>query len=184
MIDLLLSQLEGVQPASAGWRAQCPHHQDRNPSLFINPGEKGWLVYCHTGCNINDIMADVGMRVSQLFYEQRGRDGDTAFAGLRDLVNRTQPPDLWYLDRFDDVAWRALVDQGPVSEDTLNAYVAAGVESYELAGMLFPQAMRYWVILRDGFLHTWLGTAQWNQLRNVTAQRMWSVWTEQERTRV
>ncbi len=104
-IAQLIDQLEDVHANGAGYTARCPSHEDRSPSLSINPGNKGWLIHCHAGCYIGDILSHVGLRVADLFYDSIGGQTDTASSGLRSLIRRTTPVDLWQLERFDDIAW-------------------------------------------------------------------------------
>jgi hypothetical protein len=50
-------------------KAQCPAHDDRNPSLSITDGEARVLVRCHAGCDIDDVLAVLGLRRADLFDE-------------------------------------------------------------------------------------------------------------------
>jgi archaellum biogenesis ATPase FlaH len=70
----LLERLEHVRQNGAGWTARCPgpnhKHGDRNPSLSIKEGDDGKiLVYCHTGCDLEQICEAIGWKVSDLFSE-------------------------------------------------------------------------------------------------------------------
>ncbi|MET7944241.1 AAA family ATPase [Streptomyces sp. NPDC005302] len=50
---------------------QCPAHEDRTPSLSIgnrNDGN-GIVLSCHTGCDIDDIVAALGLTLGDLFDE-------------------------------------------------------------------------------------------------------------------
>jgi len=48
--------------------ALCPHHDDRTPSLSISQGADGRaLVCCQAGCLTEDVVADLGMRMQDLF---------------------------------------------------------------------------------------------------------------------
>ena len=40
-LEQVLSQLKGVRTSMRGWRACCPAHADRKPSLSIGLGEHG-----------------------------------------------------------------------------------------------------------------------------------------------
>jgi hypothetical protein len=72
-VDLLLSRLEKVSRAGArngvsNWLARCPAHKDRSPSLSIGQTTDGRvLVHCHAGCDVEAIVAAVGMRLEDLF---------------------------------------------------------------------------------------------------------------------
>jgi hypothetical protein len=67
--DILLPQLEGVsQTGENQWSACCPAHNDSRPSLSISEtNDFKLLVYCHAGCEVEDVLAAVGMQVYHLF---------------------------------------------------------------------------------------------------------------------
>lgn len=48
----------------------CPAHDDSSPSLSVKDGEDRVLVYCHAGCSIEAITEALGIKVSDLFYDQ------------------------------------------------------------------------------------------------------------------
>jgi hypothetical protein len=74
-MDDLLPRLEGVQTATGGAVARCPAHPDRNPSLSIREAEDRLLVKCHGGCETPDVMASLGLRMNDLFYDTNGIPG-------------------------------------------------------------------------------------------------------------
>ena len=45
----------------------CPAHDDRSASLSITLKNNRILLYCHAGCNIDDICVSLGMEKSDLF---------------------------------------------------------------------------------------------------------------------
>lgn len=48
-------------------QAKCPCHNDKNASLTIShKGDKTFL-YCHAGCETNDILESIGLKMSDLF---------------------------------------------------------------------------------------------------------------------
>ena len=64
--DAVISALEaqGYNPRSEGdgYSAKCPAHEDRNPSLSVNPKDGGGvLIYCHAGCKYEDILAALNL---------------------------------------------------------------------------------------------------------------------------
>jgi len=64
----VLARLPGHRRSGAGWMARCPAHEDRNPSLSIFRGEDGRaLLHCHAGCKTKDIVAALGLKMSDLF---------------------------------------------------------------------------------------------------------------------
>lgn len=68
-IDLILSKLDKVKTAGAGkWKACCPAHADRDPSLSIREAADGTvLLHCWAGCETRDVLAAVGLELRDLF---------------------------------------------------------------------------------------------------------------------
>lgn len=67
-VETLLDRLQGVKGCGPGrWKAQCPAHEDRRPSLSIKHTDGRTLVYCFAGCEANDVLAAVGLSLSDLF---------------------------------------------------------------------------------------------------------------------
>lgn len=50
--------------------ARCPCHDDKKQSLSIGRGQKGVVLKCQAGCDTRDIIARVGLRPRDLFYDQ------------------------------------------------------------------------------------------------------------------
>ena len=66
----LLDRLEAVRPNGSGrWSARCPAHHDRGPSLSVREGERGVLLHCFAGCPLKDIVAAIGVRIRDLYYD-------------------------------------------------------------------------------------------------------------------
>lgn len=70
----LLARLERVAPAGPGkWRASCPSHEDRHPSLSISlTSDSTILVKCHAGCDAKSIVESVGLSLKDLFPSTNG----------------------------------------------------------------------------------------------------------------
>jgi hypothetical protein len=63
LIDLLNAKRNGN-----GWKAKCPAHDDRQPSLSIHEGADGRvLLKCFAGCTTANIVAAVGLTLRDLF---------------------------------------------------------------------------------------------------------------------
>jgi hypothetical protein len=74
----VLDVLDGVQESGSGWSARCPAHDDESPSLSVGEGDDGRvLLFCHAGCDIQDIVDALGLEVRDLFDQSnsRGRKG-------------------------------------------------------------------------------------------------------------
>jgi hypothetical protein len=68
-INELLPQLSGVRHTSRGILALCPSHPDRHPSLSVREGDRGLLLRCWAGCPTSAIVATLGLKLSDLFYD-------------------------------------------------------------------------------------------------------------------
>src|SRR6266700_3515163 len=70
-LEQVLSQLKGVRTSMRGWRACCPAHADRKPSLSIGLGEQGQvLLKCFAGCSLERIVEAMGLSMIDLFPEE------------------------------------------------------------------------------------------------------------------
>ena len=78
-LEQVLSQLKGVRTSMRGWRACCPAHADRKPSLSIGLGEHGQvLLKCFAGCSLEHIVEAMGLTMADLFPEETpAPDGQT-----------------------------------------------------------------------------------------------------------
>src|SRR5690606_37511242 len=78
------------KPAGAGeWKACCPAHDDRTPSLSISEGENGKvLLHCFAGCDVADVVAAMGLATSDLFPPK----DSTGRGNSRMQRNYTRPP--------------------------------------------------------------------------------------------
>jgi len=64
----ILLRLQNVTQVNGGWQATCPAHPDSTPSLSISEGAGGkTLLICHAGCKIENIVAVMGLQMSDLF---------------------------------------------------------------------------------------------------------------------
>jgi len=82
-IDAVLAALEsnGFKPKRSGgeWKARCPAHDDRSPSLSIGEGDDGRaLINCHAGCDATDVVASLGLEMRDLMPPRDGRRVDLA----------------------------------------------------------------------------------------------------------
>ena len=65
----LLDRLDGVKrTAPDRWLAKCPAHEDRRPSLAVRELDDGRvLVHCFAGCDVESVLAAVGLTFDSLF---------------------------------------------------------------------------------------------------------------------
>lgn len=81
-IDTVIEALEAygsvVKPSgSRSYMAQCPAHDDHNPSLSVAQGDKGAVLKCFADCELDAILDALGLTAADLFDddapEQRKR---------------------------------------------------------------------------------------------------------------
>jgi len=73
-IERVIDRLENVVELASGWSARCPCHDDNLNSLSIAEGDDGRaLLFCHAGCNFEDIVDALGLKVRELFVHRKGR---------------------------------------------------------------------------------------------------------------
>lgn len=77
MIETLLSRLTGVKGRNGSWIACCPAHEDRRPSMSIRDDNGTILLHCFAGCEVEAILAAVGMELTDLFPPDDKRDYTT-----------------------------------------------------------------------------------------------------------
>lgn len=82
-IDKILTRLDGVRRGERKdhWRAICPAHESkhRTPSLSIGLAEDRVLIHCFAGCGASDVMASVGLSLSDLFDDPPKESGPRRF---------------------------------------------------------------------------------------------------------
>lgn len=65
--EILLPKLEGVTQLGGYWKARCPAHEDRMPSMTIGRGTSQPIVIrCHAGCDSADILDRLGLTWADL----------------------------------------------------------------------------------------------------------------------
>lgn len=82
--DILLQHLQKVKPTKKpnSWMAACPSHEDKTASLSIRELDDGRvLVHCFAECSVHDVVAAVGLELSDLFPERE--DGKHFVKGER-----------------------------------------------------------------------------------------------------
>lgn len=96
------SRFEGNKGSS--FVAQCPAHEDGRPSLHVTDGHDRIVVHCFAGCNNDDIMDALGLRLTDLFDEdltERGRDSGFKGEVVRSYVYNKVNGDPWIIkDRY------------------------------------------------------------------------------------
>ena len=77
-LDEVLDALgrEGCRPKQngSGWRARCPAHEDKTPSLSVAAGDKQAVVIrCHAGCSYEEVIGALGLDSPQRRMNGRSR---------------------------------------------------------------------------------------------------------------
>jgi DNA primase len=74
-IDIILSRLNKVQKTSKlnEYKALCPAHEDKNPSLSIGELPDGRiLINCFVGCESKQVLDSIGLSFEDLFPQKLG----------------------------------------------------------------------------------------------------------------
>ena len=56
------------------WAAQCPAHDDHNPSLSLKRIRGMVLIHCRAGCETTDVVSALSLTMGDLFDDRRGVD--------------------------------------------------------------------------------------------------------------
>jgi hypothetical protein len=72
-IEKFLDRLGGARRYDGSWKALCPAHEDREPSLSVTEGDDGRaLLKCFAGCATEDVVAELGLEMKDLFERRNG----------------------------------------------------------------------------------------------------------------
>lgn len=88
--EKLLPRLEGLKSAGLQqWKARCPAHDDRDPSLCVREVDDGTLlVKCWAGCSADEICAAIGLGLRDLFVSRGGQDRKPSVSAKDRLLER------------------------------------------------------------------------------------------------
>ncbi|WP_182354210.1 AAA family ATPase [Flaviflexus huanghaiensis] len=67
--------------------AQCPAHDDGNPSLSVTAAAENALMHCFAGCNATDVLAALGMTMRDLY--DNPRETTYSYVDRDGVINRT-----------------------------------------------------------------------------------------------
>ena len=150
-IDKVLAHLPDHKPSGKGFKACCPAHGDRNPSLSISEADDGRvLLKCFKGCTAEDVVAAMGLKMADLFAAQQEplrltieRDVLSAQSTVQGAIRaygRGEPDQQWiYTDASGNEAGRTLRWNTPAGKDIRPLRrVPAG---WELAAMAEPRPL-------------------------------------------
>ena len=79
-VEKVLDRLEGVRESNGSWKALCPAHEDREPSLSVSEGDDGRvLLRCFASCENQEIVAALGLEMKDLFEHRNGQGGGGSY---------------------------------------------------------------------------------------------------------
>src|SRR5215211_2865747 len=69
----VLFRQESVRQSNGSWKALCPAHEDREPSLSVTEGDDGRaLLKCFAGCKNPEIVGALDLDMGDLFVQRNG----------------------------------------------------------------------------------------------------------------
>lgn len=93
----LLGRLEGVKGRDGQYKAVCPAHRDKTPSLSVSVGNDGKiLLKCFAGCSTENIVAALGLGMKDLFAEDR--ENFPTYEKPQQKPKRTKEAEYLYCD--------------------------------------------------------------------------------------
>src|SRR5216684_2297646 len=102
-LEEILGQVKGVKRNGKGWRALCPAHEDKNPSLSIDVRDSKILVHCHAGCSQEGVLVAMGVEARELFLN--ASDSERQIVATYDYVDEQGKP-LYQVVRFEPKDFR------------------------------------------------------------------------------
>lgn len=141
IVDVLRGQGRVVKADNGKALAQCPAHDDNNPSLSIDGRRdgKGIVVKCHAGCETTEVVAAIGWTMADLFDEPKVRDifsprRDYHYPGGRRVHRK---PGKNFPQSGNKDTDRSLFGSDKITDTTTTVYVVEGekdVEAVQAAG--------------------------------------------------
>jgi DNA primase len=86
-LEKVLAAVGQYQRFGKSYKARCPAHEDRKPSLSITDCDRAVLIKCHAGCSVQSIVTVLGLTMQDLF-PHRGVD-ETSRNGRKEKVSST-----------------------------------------------------------------------------------------------
>ncbi len=106
-IENVLSRLKRVREDGDGWKAQCPAHDDKNPSLSVGIGDEGRaLLKCFAGCTPDAIVSAMGLRMEDLFSTNGARSRPKKASKVHATIDDAIRAVTWGVRRAKDESWR------------------------------------------------------------------------------
>lgn len=75
-LSQILERLEKVRHKGGGqYSACCPAHDDKSPSLSVRETDEKVLLHCFGGCSPSEVLAALGLSLSDLYVKPLGDHG-------------------------------------------------------------------------------------------------------------
>ena len=159
MTAAVFADLVQARRTGAGrWKARCPAHNDRSPSLSIREGEDGHVtLYCRAGCSLDAIVAALHLVTDDLSGPQPSPAQQAAIRAAQDTSQSAA--------RAERKARLATLNRVGKLQAVVNELAATLVRSPEntaLARLLHSAS--------DKLRVAEAAAKQWNPMRRVSAQ--------------
>lgn len=137
--------------------AQCPAHEDHNPSLGVDDGGDKVVLRCYAGCHTDDVVAALGLELKDLFdpgdFDPASRKGTLIRSYL---YERTNGEPWFFVDRYFPKTFRQrLPDVEPVPDlGDKEAWKRLGLRNR--APIVYHAPRVYRAMLKGGCTVWWL----------------------------
>ena len=109
-------------PRHSGNDYVCPAHKDNHPSLGVSQSNGKVLINCSAGCETKEVLAAIGMKMSDLYDRRNGKSSQKAVKTVEPLPTEANIKE-WTDALWDDARLlRYLTDDRLVAEDVLEKY--------------------------------------------------------------
>lgn len=89
-LERVLARLKNVRPCGDQWSSRCPAHADSNNSLSVGEASDGRvLIHCHRGCDVETIMEEIEMSMTDLFPRDMKRTTKRSLNPVRTYTRKT-----------------------------------------------------------------------------------------------
>lgn len=141
IIEQLHSQQKKTKTTgSDSWLAQCPAHEDNNPSLSIRQSRGQALVYCHAGCDTGSILSALNLNISDLYDNPRGVQYDYKHHGATVRQVTRTPEKQFYQNITDKTLTTLYSPQGLDDYSGKDVYVTEGEKDADSIELLVRDA--------------------------------------------
>lgn len=79
----LCEHLNNVSVSHRGYKASCPAHDDKSPSLSLCEKDGKILLHCFAGCTTQEIVSALGITMSDLFCDAYGLRGNKIVQNIK-----------------------------------------------------------------------------------------------------